>query len=574
MGQEKRVLLAFVISFAVLMLWARWRASKMPPPAPETSAPVPVRLPERPQAAPAPPPPSPVELAGTKGAKSKEIVVENDFYKVTLDTRGAVVKSWVLKEFQDEKNLPLDLVNRAACEQMGFPMSFALADSGLAGRLNQAVYVAKTEATSLTAPTQVELLFGDGQVQARKQFRFGQEYDVRVQAGVFDGRQYVPIGVAWPGGFGEPSENASASALAERALIQRADSGSVERETVTASTISRIWAWLRGAPPEEPPGDFAGPFLLAGVEDRYFTEVMFPASPRANYALSRRPWTPPDWKGKDEDKPRPLVGVLASPEPAPLDFRIFVGPKKIEVLRAQNPPLDHLVDFGWFWPIAKPLFLAMRYIYDHWIHNYGWGIVILTLVINLAMFPLKLKSIRSGQEMQKVAPLVKAIQEKGKNYKFNDPRKQRINQEVMKIYQDHGINPLGGCLPMALQMPFLYGFYNVLNSSIELRHAPWILWIKDLSAPDPTYVLPIVMTVTMFILQRMTPMPATDPAQQRMMTSMPLIFGFMFIRFASGLVLYWLTSNVVGIGQQVFINRRLPPAQSNAGGRKPPPAKD
>jgi YidC/Oxa1 family membrane protein insertase len=177
--------------------------------------------------------------------------------------------------------------------------------------------------------------------------------------------------------------------------------------------------------------------------------------------------------------------------------------------------------------------------------------------------------------MQRIAPIVKGIQDKYKQYKLNDPRKQRMNQEVMKVYQEHNINPLGGCLPMVVQLPFLYGFYRVLDLSIELRHAPWILWVRDLSSPDsyhlfgfPLSILPTVMIITMFILQRMTPVATVDPAQQRMMMVMPLIFGIMFYNFASGLVLYWLTGNIVGIAQQAFINRMTPPAQPGRPARK------
>jgi YidC/Oxa1 family membrane protein insertase len=257
-----------------------------------------------------------------------------------------------------------------------------------------------------------------------------------------------------------------------------------------------------------------------------------------------------------------------------------VAPKDLDVLRSVKPPLDSLVNFGWFSFVAKPLFLGLRYIYDRWVHNYGWAIVILTIFINLAMFPLKLKSIRSAQEMQRIAPQVKAIQERYKQYKFNDPRKNRMNQEIMKLYQEHHINPLGGCLPMLLQLPFLYAFYNVLSASIELRHAPWILWIKDLSSPDkfhllglPLPILPTLMIVTMFILQKMTPMTTADPAQQRMMMIMPLVFGIMFYNFASGLVLYWLTGNIVGIAQQAFINKMMPPPAPVVVAKKSPAAK-
>jgi len=219
--------------------------------------------------------------------------------------------------------------------------------------------------------------------------------------------------------------------------------------------------------------------------------------------------------------------------------------------------------------VAKPLFLGLVYIYDHWVHNYGWAIVILTLSINFAMFPLKLKSIRSAQEMQRIAPLIKSIQDKYKNVKFNDPKKGRMNEEMMNLYKEHGVNPLGGCLPMALQLPFLYGFYRVLDLPIELRHAPWIWWIKDLSAPDkfhpfgfPLPILPTLMVISMFIMQKMTPVATTDPSQQRMMMFMPLVFGIMFYNFAAGLNLYFLTANIIGIIQQLLINKLMPMPQT------------
>ena len=301
------------------------------------------------------------------------------------------------------------------------------------------------------------------------------------------------------------------------------------------------------------------------MEDRYFAGIFLPDSADENFRLSGQVWTPTDWSGKDSDRPRPIRAQIGEAQAKPLAFRLFVGPKDLGVLRAEKPPLDSLVDFGWFSFVAKPLFLGLRFIYDRWVHNYGWAIVILTVLINFAMFPLKLKSIRSAQEMQRVAPLVKSIQDKYKSTKFNDPRKQRMNEEIMKLYKEHHVNPLGGCLPMALQLPFLYGFYRVLELPIELRHAPWILWIKDLSAPDkfhpfgiPLPILPTVMVITMFIMQKMTPVATADPAQQRMMMFMPIVFGIMFYNFASGLVLYFLTANIVGILQQALINKLMP----------------
>jgi YidC/Oxa1 family membrane protein insertase len=553
MGQDKRVILAFALSFGMLILWRVFYV-KEPPPAPKTSAPAPSRPAQGQPAVPVKPR-APVPLPVLAGKKAAEIVVENGLCRVTFSTQGAVVKSWVLKKYRDGKDQPLDVVNGPACEQLGYPMSFNLADQELARNLNRVLYVATPSTASLTAPAKLEFTFSDGKIQAKKQFSFGPGYETRVEVSVFDGQRYLPVEAVWPGGFGDHS-----LPVATESAMSQVFYGTPEKVTKVAQRKV------------EEDRTIPGPLDLAGMEDRYFVDTFLPGSPEQAFRFARREWNPVDWKEKD--KPKPLLAVLGSAQPKPLAFRLFVAPKDLDVLRSPMPPLDSLVDFGWFSVVAKPLFLGLRYIHDHWIHNYGWAIVILTLLITLAMFPLKLKSIRSAQEMQRVAPLVKSIQEKYKHLKFNDPRKQRMNQEVMKLYQEHHINPLGSCLPMVFQLPFLYGFYRVLDLSIELRHAPWLLWLKDLSAPDPIYILPTLMVVTMFILQKMTPVATADPAQQRMMMIMPLMFGIMFFRFASGLVLYWLTSNVVGIAQQAFINRITPASQPLPVPRKAAPVKD
>ncbi len=236
-----------------------------------------------------------------------------------------------------------------------------------------------------------------------------------------------------------------------------------------------------------------------------------------------------------------------------------MGPKNLDELKAIRPPLNELVQFGWLTIIAEPLFYLLRWMHT-WIPNYGWAIVVMTIGLNMVLFPLKIKSQRSMQKMQKVGPEVRAIQDRYKKYSMRDPRKAKMNEEVMAVYSREGINPLGGCLPMALQMPIWYGLYRMLTVTIELRHAPWIGWLHDLSARDPYYILPILMAVTMYIAQKMTPTPATDASQQRMMALMPIMFGGMFIVFpvASGLVLYILTSNLVNMAQQWFLNRTAP----------------
>jgi YidC/Oxa1 family membrane protein insertase len=550
--QNQRILLAFALAFGVLIVWRIFFLKPLPPvPKPSPTATIPVTPVPQPAA---PSGEMPSTLAVQRGANAEEIVVESDLYRVTLSTQGALVKSWVLKKYKDEKGEPLDVVNQAACDQLGYPAGLSLADQALSRRLNDALYVARSGEPgsgqprgTLRAPVELTFIYSDGQVEAQKQFSFGRNYEIHVQASLREGQSYLPLGVVWSGGFGDYSLPFKVREAVAQAVYGNV--GSITKVTQRKVNDDRT---------------IPGPLELAGLEDRYFADIFLPDSPQTEFRLARQTWNPKDWTEKDP--PKPLQTTLVNPQPKPLSFRLFVGPKDLDVLRSVKPPLDGLVDFGWFSVVAKPLFVALDYIHDHWVHNYGWAIVILTVIINLLLFPLKLKSIRSAQEMQRVAPLVKEIQEKYKNYKMNDPRKQRMNEEMMKLYKEHGINPLGGCLPMVIQLPFLYGFYRVLDLSIELRHAPWIGCVRDLAMPDqchlfgiPVPLLPTVMIVTMFILQKMTPVTSADPAQQRMMMVMPLIFGIMFYNFAAGLVLYWLTGNIVGILQQLAINKWMAP---------------
>ena len=586
LDQEKRLMLAFALSIVMLVLY-RVYVIKEQPPEPKKAAPavatVAVGLPAAPKptttgaSATTAKPSAPAALPVRQGTQPEDIVVESKLYRVTISTRGAVVKSWVLKNYRDAKDQLLDTVNAPACESLGYPLSLNLPNSTLKAQVNQGIYVATAanghasspgqesathSGTTLSAPVILTFTYSDGKVQAKKQFYFGADYVSKVGVSVIDGQSDVPVEVTWPGGFGDHSLTSAAIESYRLGVY-----GSIGDLTTVA----------QGKVKED--RNIPGPLQLAGLEDKFFALVFLPETPdQVSLKLARQEWSPPDWTEKE--KPKPLAATLTDTLPKPLEFRLFVGPKDLDVLKAVNPPLDSLVDFGWFSVVAKPLFIALRYIEEHWIHNWGWAIVLLTLIITMAMFPLKLKSLRSAQEMQKVAPIVKGIQDKYKSYKFNDPRKQKMNEEVMKVYSEHGINPLGGCLPMVVQMPFLYGFYRVLDLAIELRHAPWIWWIKDLSAPDRLNilglsipVLVILMTVASFLLQRMTPMATADPAQARMMMFMPIFMGFLFYRFASGMVLYWLTSSVVQILQQVFINRRMPPTTNLPVPRKPAEAK-
>ncbi|MGH9355559.1 MAG: membrane protein insertase YidC [Terriglobia bacterium] len=562
MDNEKRLLIAFGLSFAFLIVW---RMFLMPTPPP---APPPTALTKKPaavisKAAPSATKPAPrrVALQVIQGKTPEDIVVENALYRITLSTQGAVVKSWILKKYQDERDKPLDIVNTGACAALGYPLSLDLADSTLAARLNSAVFAASPSGSSLQTPQTIEFTYSDGKIEVRKRISFGSSYDVKVEVSVFDGERNLPVAVQWPGGIGDHTLPFKTRDKESKAFYDQGNgTKTVSEGKVKSETL------------------IPGPLRFAGLEDNFFAGVFLPGSPQDVFRYVRQSWTPLGWT---EKQPRqPLVAFLGTPEPAPLAFNLFIAPKELNVLSAENPALTGLVDFGWFSFFAKPLFLAMRWFNNNWVHNWGWSIVILTILINMVFFPLKVKSLRSSQAMQKVSPLMKEIQARYKGYKMNDPRRQRMNQEIMKLYKEHGVNPLGGCLPMAAQLPIIYAFYEVLETSIAMRHSPWILWVKDLSVPDPLYILPVLAIVLSFLMQKMTPMPTADPAQQRMMMFAPLFVGFIFFYEAAGLTLYYFVYCAVAVLQQLLINRIWPPpppgsatapsARAQAsGGRKP-----
>jgi YidC/Oxa1 family membrane protein insertase len=274
-----------------------------------------------------------------------------------------------------------------------------------------------------------------------------------------------------------------------------------------------------------------------------------------------------------DKKSQPEIGIAIS-DGAANRFRVFVGPKDYKLLKSVDPKLEQVVDFGWFSFLAKPLFLLVTFFNSSFVHNFGWSIVLVTIAINMALFPLRLSNMKSMRKMQALKPQIDAINAKYKNVGLRDPRKADQNAEVMDLYKKHGVNPMGGCFPMLIQLPFFYAFYMVFRVAVEMRGASW-LWVPDLSQaePWPIKVLPIIMIATQYFMQSMTPQPNTDPSQQKMMKLMPFIFGIMFYQFPSGLVLYYLTSNLVNMGQQWFFNH-TEAAQEAARSVEPPRKKN
>jgi YidC/Oxa1 family membrane protein insertase len=277
---------------------------------------------------------------------------------------------------------------------------------------------------------------------------------------------------------------------------------------------------------------------------------------------------------KKETKRSFVAYSVGVPGPATLAF--FVGPKRFDVLKAIDPELTYAIDFGMFRIIVVPLLQALKWVYG-WVGNYGWAIITLTVLMNLLIFPLRHRSMVSMRKMQALQPEIKAIQERYKKYKLTDPERQKANDETMALYKAKGVNPASGCVPMLLTFPILFAFYSLLSCSIELRGAPFIFWITDLSLRDRYFITPIIMGATMFWQQRMMPSPGADPMQQKIFMFMPLIFTYTFLWAPSGLAIYWFSSNLLAIGQQFLTNRMIggptPAAAAAIARAKPGPAK-
>jgi YidC/Oxa1 family membrane protein insertase len=312
-----------------------------------------------------------------------------------------------------------------------------------------------------------------------------------------------------------------------------------------------------------------GPFNWAGAQDQYFAAIFLPDNPdtAAMVTLHNSISVPKDPKNPDPNSMNryDVLGAAVGDVSGTTQERLFVGPKALPVLQSirsniapgqmNGPDLRNVVDFGFFSLIARPLFLWLLWTHQHMAGNWGVCIIILTVTINLVLLPLRITSMKSALKMQKLQPQMKAIQEKYKKYPLRDPRRSEMNTEIGELYKREGANPAGGCVPLIIQMPFLFAFYSMLGVGIELRQAPF-LWLHDLSSPDKIFILPVLIVITTFLVQKMTPNAGMDPKQQQMMTlMMPLMIGFFSYSLPAGLSVYWTVGNFIAIGQQYIMNR-------------------
>jgi len=548
-GQDSRTLLIFSVVFVLIFLGLQYFSPKKKP-QPESSSQVASssapKAPVNPASSVATSPsPAASKADAVVAAAESTTVVENELYKITFSNRGGQAVSWILKKYKDDDGKqPLDLVSPKAAAKVGYPLSLWTYDANLRNQLAQALYVPSATGT-LNAPAALTFTYSNNGLEVKKVFTFDSTYVMHVDVTATDHGSPVTALVAWPGGFGD-------------------------QETLPDYAQSQFDTMQGGKDDRQAPKKISGgatlpgPFDWAGVSDLYFAAIFLPDVPSQTLLVGLHDAIDIPRHGSTQTDSASVLGAAMGATSGHSSLRLFAGPKVLDVLAsvratanggATGPNLEPVVNFGYMGILSKPLFLALRWVHEHIVSNWGWAILVLTLVINLAMLPTRIQMMRSALKMQRIQPEMNAIKEKFKRYKATDPRRADMNKEMFDLQKREGVNMFGGCLPMLVQWPLLFAFYRMLLNTIELRQAPW-MWLHNLAAPDPLHILPVFFIVTMFLVQYLTPSPGMDPAQQKMMAfTMPVFFGFMTWNLSSGLALYWAFGNVINVIQQAVMNR-------------------
>jgi len=474
-------------------------------------------------------------------SQPREVTVETSTARIVFSNRGARVLHWQLKTYLDTVSEMVDLVPSEIPAGEPSPFSLLVDDARDSARLNSALYKVTgdtngvLDVTKTSEPLVFEFQDENG-VAARKEFRFDpKSYTLTATITARRGTTALNPSIQWGPGLGDKGAASGGGSIftgnavsPPRVLLHRA--GKVERLTPDKAAATPVQQ---------------GPFRFVGVDDHYF--VAFAVSD-LNGTAEYKALTLP---GPDNTQRR-LLSYTLKPSVPGQPIKFFVGPKQFDELQHLGPEYVRAIDFGTFAWLVVPLLGTLKWLY-RFTGNYGWSIILLTIVINLVMFPLRHKSSVSMRKMQAIQPAMKAIQDRYAHLKMTDPGRQKMQEEVSALYKERGVSPAAGCLPLLLTLPVLWAFYSLLSQSVELRGAPFAAWIHDLSGNDPYFVLPVLMGLTMFWQQKVTPTSA-DPAQQRVMMVMPVMFTAMMAFSASGVVLYWFVSQVWAIGQQYLTN--------------------
>jgi YidC/Oxa1 family membrane protein insertase len=540
---EKRTLLAIALSVAVVFIYQFFFAPKPVPkqagkPTAGIEAPQEQGKPAAPAATStttsAAPQANTMTAAMQTADVEKEITVDTPIYKAVFTTRGGTLRSFQLKHFKNtlkNDSTNIELVNVRPATQL--PLSLSFVDSSILAAPDDFYSVDRSAITLSQKDTQTRLTFSQsypGSIRIEKIFTFSpNNYVIPMEVKVY---------------------NLSSASIQQNAVLAwtHYDDPSIKKDSyshdgpVFFMDKSVTFTKLADLKTDE----HHGPDISwSAYESKYFIAAMIPQNPAlTNLTLNRdgRDMVSVQMKG-----PKNLIPAGQS---CFFSYTLYLGPKDFDIMKTLKVGLENAIDFGsWIKWLAMPLLIVLKFIYK-FVGNYGIAIIILTILIKIIFWPLGNKSYKSMKEMQKLQPKMQELREKYKD------DKQRLSQETMALYKTYKVNPLGGCLPILIQIPVFFGLYKVLLYAIELRHSPFFFWIQDLSAKDPYYITPIVMGATMFWQQKMTPTMG-DPMQAKIMLFMPVVFTVMFLNFPSGLVIYWLFNNIISIGQQIYINKKM-----------------
>jgi YidC/Oxa1 family membrane protein insertase len=563
---ERRVLLAIFLAFLVLYVWQAAFVKPVPKPVPGASTSTPAATTpdsgtstanDAPAPAAsangsaAPTPPSQPAIAAPSASPlvaataDQEIRVETHDVIAVFTNRGARLKSWKLKHYFDQKGQPQELLETDELPTQPLPFTLRTANEALTKTLNDALYAvsgAPASAGATNTPVDLRFEYRDSVgVHVVKSFHLEpSSYIVSATVTASEGERTLAPTIVWGPAIGDTTEQSRMVKNAEGILFDNAKVVRIPAKDVAKQPLRE--------------GDFA----YAGVDDNYFMIAALRPGP-AKVTFQALAIPPP----AGSKVARELVSFSIEPQRADSPVKFFAGPKDFDVLASIDRDVARSIDFGMFTVIVVPLLRSLKWV-NGYVGNYGWSIIILTFIINAIMFPLRHKSVVSMRKMQEIQPEVKAIQERYSKLKATDPAKQKMNTELMALYKERGVNPASGCVPMLLTMPFIFAFYALLSTAIELRGAPWFGWIHDLSAHDPYFAIPIVMGATQIWQQRISPATGMDPVQQKMMLLMPVFFTFLFLWYPSGVALYWAVNNIWAIGQQYATNYMIGPPNIRA----------
>ncbi len=493
--------------------------------------------------------PLPAVQQDMSAREEQTVTVDGPLFTAVFTNRGAGLASFILKRYKDDTGKPMDLVSRSARDFSGFYPFYFLGGEESLGALNKVLFSYQggtTVAVTGGQPTEIVFEYADAarNLKAAKKFTFDPgSYVIGLKFEVLkNGRPVADLPVV----FGPDLENNDSR---DRAMMMNLKIAAYANEKLESIEFAKQKTLPQaGQAFEKAAGEKGSGFFWAAYETTYFAAV-FRSAPQNRSKLSYQVIRQPQ-QGKKQGK---LYSYMIVTDP----IAAFIGPKDEKVLAAVEnmfPDLNKVIEYGWFGSIAKIMLKGINFIHG-FLPNYGWALILFTIFLKLVLFPLTYSSSVSMAKMQALQPKMKAIKKKYKNTKDMEQRKL-MNQEMMALYKQEKVNPAGGCLPILLQLPLLWGFFRLLSVSISVRHEPWMLWITDLSKKDPFYVLPILMGVTQLIQTRMTP-SSGDETQKKMMYILPFVMVIMFASFPSGLNLYWCMSNVLQIGQQYLINEKI-----------------